>query len=681
MADGRLVLVSPRATGYMDVRPREQPLLALLDGVHDLDALVAAGLEQELPARPVQVLDLLQRLASRDMLEMESLSGPASRVIRVPAQRSLRQRLAALLDVRLLVAPLRHVVSPGVIIPAKLWRLFALGGLLAAVFGLGYAIAVERADHLLNPFFRLRSPLAELPLIYLGLCVTLSFRGLVRGWALRSQGVDVPRVGLRLAWGLLFIEVDDREKRAATRDDRAVAAAVGLGALGWVAAVALLGWVTGLHPLFRYVAPVALLAFLADLAPYLGTDGHEIIAIHSRVRQLRHRALSYLLRRAVTNLASGAALGDNERRYLILAVASMLHMALAVRVLAVHVIPGVLDTTSRLLSHAGEGSTAGLVASALVATLLFAGLLMLLAGLVAVVAAFVLQLTRARAPRLPPAEADSSATLHDAFVAAAGHVPFLARIPAGVLTDIAAGMRAQTAKAGQPVVRQGEAGDRFYFIAQGSCAIEVEDDSGRRHRLRVLQAGDFFGEVALVFAMKRTAHVVAIEDTELLTLDRDSFHRIIEASDANAGDVVAELRGAALIRAVPSLAYLSADETRSVLEAMEVESYAPGATIVEQGAVGDALFIVRDGSVTVERTAPGGSRREVAVLGVGECFGELAFFVEGGRTASVVAAEAVVVLRIPSTVFHRVLLSNFSTAVVLDELGMARLAALREGES
>src|SRR5262245_39762689 len=76
-----------------------------------------------------------------------------------------------------------------------------------------------------------------------------------------------------------------------------------------------------------------------------------------------------------------------------------------------------------------------------------------------------------------------------------------------------------SAKPGEVVVRQDDAGDCMYIVVQGSCRV-VHHRSGRDVELATLREGDFFGELALVDEGPRSADVIALSDVALLKISQ-----------------------------------------------------------------------------------------------------------------------------------------------------------------
>jgi MFS family permease len=108
-------------------------------------------------------------------------------------------------------------------------------------------------------------------------------------------------------------------------------------------------------------------------------------------------------------------------------------------------------------------------------------------------------------------------------------VPILGPLPPAVRERLALAAREEQVAAGATVFRQGDLGDRFYAVAEGSVDVEVDGRFARR-----LGVGDVFGEIALLHASPRTATVVAREPTTLYTLERSSFLAAVSAPPASA---------------------------------------------------------------------------------------------------------------------------------------------------
>jgi MFS family permease len=97
-------------------------------------------------------------------------------------------------------------------------------------------------------------------------------------------------------------------------------------------------------------------------------------------------------------------------------------------------------------------------------------------------------------------------------------IPIFAPLSAPALESLASRLVPVRAAAGEAIVRRGETGDRFYLVGEGE--IEIALDSGIP---RAEGPGSYFGEIALLRDVPRTATVSARTDVELYALERDDF--------------------------------------------------------------------------------------------------------------------------------------------------------------
>ncbi len=107
-------------------------------------------------------------------------------------------------------------------------------------------------------------------------------------------------------------------------------------------------------------------------------------------------------------------------------------------------------------------------------------------------------------------------------------IPLFSNVSDEDLELIADALSFETYPAGSRIITEGDAGDAFYIIHDGSVMvsafIENEDDE---IVLTHLKAGDHFGEMALISGEPRSASVTAISDVQVWKLSRETFDELI----------------------------------------------------------------------------------------------------------------------------------------------------------
>jgi len=91
---------------------------------------------------------------------------------------------------------------------------------------------------------------------------------------------------------------------------------------------------------------------------------------------------------------------------------------------------------------------------------------------------------------------------------------------------------------GEIVFREGDPGDAFYVVLEGSVEVRSEHLD---QILATLYQGDFFGEIAVLTGMPRSATVRTLEDTILFVVHRGAVQRLLQAQPQLAEDIAHEL--------------------------------------------------------------------------------------------------------------------------------------------
>lgn len=101
-------------------------------------------------------------------------------------------------------------------------------------------------------------------------------------------------------------------------------------------------------------------------------------------------------------------------------------------------------------------------------------------------------------------------------------VPAFAGLDGAALAELVSLLRARKFPPDTIIIRKGDDGDSMYFIATGEVEVVLPHSTIRLHE------GDFFGEVAVLGRIKRTATVIARQNSELLVLDAADVVKLMD---------------------------------------------------------------------------------------------------------------------------------------------------------
>lgn len=120
-------------------------------------------------------------------------------------------------------------------------------------------------------------------------------------------------------------------------------------------------------------------------------------------------------------------------------------------------------------------------------------------------------------------------------------VEFLSSAGPEVLERLAQGTQRAMFGPGEVIVREGERGDELFVLERGTVEVMLVRDAGPGKQVATLQAGQFFGEAALLRDEQRTATVVALTECELLVISGGAFRAAAELDRAIAERLTTKL--------------------------------------------------------------------------------------------------------------------------------------------
>lgn len=203
---------------------------------------------------------------------------------------------------------------------------------------------------------------------------------------------------------------------------------------------------------------------------------------------------------------------------------------------------------------------------------------------------------------------------------------------------------------GEAVFQRNEPGSSLFAIAEGSVAVEVNKDDPS---VTVpIGQGSIFGEVGLISGRRRGSTVRAAQDLIVVELSRSAALKMMATAPAAAKVVNRIAIERQLLQIFGS--GLTPDDIAELVDGAEVKELRANEVLMKEGEEGTDIFIIRRGSMIVERQI-GGKPVFLSYLPAGAYVGEMAVIDGSRRSATVRAAIKSEVIRLPGEAFVRLL--------------------------
>lgn len=199
--------------------------------------------------------------------------------------------------------------------------------------------------------------------------------------------------------------------------------------------------------------------------------------------------------------------------------------------------------------------------------------------------------------------------------AALHRTTLLADLDVADVEQLLPSMWVKNVASGTELIKQGDEGECFYIIQQGTFNVLVSSHlEDEPEKVGDLGPGMIFGELAVVYHHPRNASVVATSDSIVWVADRHTYRKLLVNSSNSR-----MTKHLAILKRIPMLDVLTQDERETMAEALVDCEFEDEQILIAEESEADALYIISVG--TVEVTVDG---QVVADLGPGDFVGEQA---------------------------------------------------------
>lgn len=207
--------------------------------------------------------------------------------------------------------------------------------------------------------------------------------------------------------------------------------------------------------------------------------------------------------------------------------------------------------------------------------------------------------------------------------------------------------------------REGQRDDRVFILVVGEVEASSGQDAGKTH-IASLKQGELFGEIAALFGMPRVCDIGVTRPSVILEIPSEVLRTIIESRADLRDAVIQRFRDRiteTALRAVALFRYLPDASMRTLVDNSTLMGTPPGSIVIEEGEIGDALYVVVYGNLRVSHDI-NGKHLNLALLKPGDFFGEWSLLTGAPRTATVSSLSQAELVCIDRSAFLKLVQEN-----------------------
>lgn len=257
-------------------------------------------------------------------------------------------------------------------------------------------------------------------------------------------------------------------------------------------------------------------------------------------------------------------------------------------------------------------------------------------------------------------------------------IPLFSELDEAEFLQLLKSSRFHEIKEKKAVIKEGAKGDDIYLIVEGSVRVTKKSKDKEEILLGTLNKGDFLGEIAYMSDRRRSATITAASLCQLLSWKGEAikelnnqhpevFHILFLAFWERSLSTVLSLS--------PLFSHLDENQRKTVIEQLQEKSYGPKEIVLREGEENPegTLYIIKKGEAAVFSEETGNFKNPMAVLKVGDIFGEYSTLSSRPCTATVMARSPLDVLSLHRTDFMSIMKEDTQMTQILEQISQERI--------